>query len=717
VSGDAVLLQAPRRWASGDRVALATLATPPGPGSAPAVPPGAGSAPAAPPGPGSAPAGPPGPGSAPAGPPGAGSGDGFAAGGSLRVLLRAPARVAWPAGLGAGDVVAARGSLRPLGAGDGWLRVRGVHATVAVEAVRATGRRRGGLAGAVDGIRRRAERALTARVPAGPGALLRGMALGQDEALPARVRDEFRTAGLAHLVAASGQNVMLLAALVVLLSALLGVGLHGRLALVLAAIALYVPLAGGGPSIQRAGIMGAAGTVALLAGRPALRWHALLLAAAGTLVAGPRAAEDPGWQLSFAAVLGILLLGPRIRHGLERRGVPHAAGEAVAVTAAATLATAPLVAAHFGRTSLVALPANVLAVPAVAPAMWLGMLAAAVGQVSPAAAAVPAALAAIPAAALQALAHVAAGLPHAEAGVPAAVVAATCAAVAAGIASRRLRRPLAIAAVAAAALAAALRDPPPTPPAGVRLSVLDVGQGDATLLQDGRRAVLVDTGPRDGPILRRLREAGVGRLDALLVTHAQADHLGAAAEVLDAMPVGLLLDGRDGVREPEGARMAAVAARRRVRRVAAVAGDVVRAGRIALRVLWPPAGGAASSGATGGDPNDRAVVARADAGGLSALLTADAESPVLAGLDLRPADVLKVAHHGSADEGLPGVLARVRPSVAVVSAGRGNPYGHPVPDTLAALRATGAAVQRTDRDGTVRVTPAGARLRVEAGGR
>ena len=155
----------------------------------------------------------------------------------------------------------------------------------------------------------------------------------------------------------------------------------------LAAIALYVPLAGGGPSIQRAGVMGAAAVVAVLAGRPAARWHALLLATAITLALNPRAVQDVGWQLSFAAVVAILLLAGRARDGLVRRGLPRGLAEATALTGAATLGTAPLIAAHFGQASLVSLPANVLAAPAVAPAMWLAMLAVALGQLGTALAA------------------------------------------------------------------------------------------------------------------------------------------------------------------------------------------------------------------------------------------------------------------------------------------------------------------------------------------
>ena len=125
------------------------------------------------------------------------------------------------------------------------------------------------------------------------------------------MREDFQRSGLAHLLAVSGQNVMLLALLVLAAGALLGAGLRARLLTALALIAVYVPLAGAGPSIQRAGVMGAAGLVAALAGRPASRWYALGLAAAVTLALNPRAAGEPGWQLSFAAVVGAARAGAR----------------------------------------------------------------------------------------------------------------------------------------------------------------------------------------------------------------------------------------------------------------------------------------------------------------------------------------------------------------------------------------------------------------------
>ena len=170
--------------------------------------------------------------------------------------------------------------------------------------------------------------------------------------------------------------------------------------------------------------------------------------------------------------------------------------------------------------------------------------------------------------------------------------------------------------------------------------------------------------------------------------------------MLQALPVGLLVDGRDGVRSADGDAVGAAAAARRVPLLAPRAGQVLRIGQLSLRVLWPPPATAASH--AGADPNQRAIVLEADAAGTRTLLTADAESDVLARLPLRDVDVLKVSHHGSADPGLPALLARLHPRIAGIEVGAHNTYGHPAPPTLAALAAVPVVV-RTDRDGTVRL--------------
>lgn len=335
------------------------------------------------------------------------------AGDGERVMLRIGQDADWPPSP-TGALLDVRGRLRALGPFERHYALRGAHAAISLDAAAATGARRGGPMGAVDTIRTRAERALSSGLPRAQSALLRGMTLGQDEALDARTREDFRVSSLAHVLAASGQNVALLLALALPLLAWAGLGLRGRLVGALVLIAVYVPLAGAGPSIQRAGVMGAATTIAALAGRAASRWYALLLAAAATLLANPRASADPGWQLSFAAVAAIALLAPHARTALIARRIPVPVADAVAMSSAATLGTAPLLAVHFHQLSLVGIPANLLAAPAIAPITWLGMLAATLGQLSPRLAQPLNALNAYPLAYVAAVAHVTAKLPYAS---------------------------------------------------------------------------------------------------------------------------------------------------------------------------------------------------------------------------------------------------------------------------------------------------------------
>src|SRR4051812_40600703 len=248
----------------------------------------------------------------------------------------------------------------------------GIGEVLRADRIRPTGRRRGGAVGVLDGIRGRADSALERGTPDPEAALLRGFLLGEDDRLDPQTVDDFKRSGLAHLLAVSGDCVMLLALLGAWLLGLLGVNLRTRLFALLALIAVYVPVTGAGPSIQRAGIMGAAGVVAALAGRPRWRWYAVMLAAALTLALNPRSVSDPSWQLSFAAVIGILLFARRIRDLILEplatvRGNAHipsgapsparrAFAEGAGVTVAATLTTAPLFAHHFGAVSLSSLP-------------------------------------------------------------------------------------------------------------------------------------------------------------------------------------------------------------------------------------------------------------------------------------------------------------------------------------------------------------------------
>lgn len=596
-------------------------------------------------------------------------------------------------------------------------------------------------------IRERAEDGLGRGMPAREAELAKGFVLGEDEGIDAATEENFRRSGLSHLLAVSGQNVTLLALLAFPFLAAFGIPLRQRLLWVLALIAVYVPLTGAGPTIQRAAVMGGLGILATLAGRRSSRFYALALAAGVTLAFDPTIGADVGWQLSFAAVLGILVWARGFAEGLEQRlgrggggqgvapgrsrgsgagGLARALAEGVAVTVAATLATAPLIAFHFGTVSTTTLVANVLALPAVAPAMWLGMASAGAAQVP----GFPTELLNVPNAVLLAyIAQIAswcAGPDWAqlEVSLSGPTLAATYATLTATTLAWRYatvvrRRPArvcsrpssgrvtadswlgrALLVVAALVGALAILWPAGEPQAhvpvsGLRVTVLDVGQGDAILLQPaGAPAVLVDGGPWSGDLALKLDHAGVGRLGAAIVTHDQSDHAGGIEEILGSVPIGHLLYGRLGRSTRAAARTSATPAQQ------VFQGTTIRSGRLRLEFLWPPRELLTESPDPTADLNDLALVAIARYRGFSMLLSADAEAESVP-LDPGRVDVLKVAHHGSEDPGLAELLDRSRPALAVISVGEGNPYGHPTPATLATLAAHGVRTLRTDRGGEI----------------
>lgn len=613
-------------------------------------------------------------------------------------------------------------------------------------------------------IRGRAGEALGRGMPEREAQLARGFVLGQDDRVDSLTREDFRRSGLAHLLAVSGQNVALLALLAMPVLALLGMPLRARLLWVLALIACYVPLTGAGPSIQRAGVMGGLSVLATLAGRRSSRFYALALAMVVTLAIDPGIAGDVGWQLSFAAVLGIFLLVAPIRAAMTvRSSTPgsllRTLCDGAAMTLAATIATAPLIAFHFGQLPVLTLVANLLALPAVAPSMWLGMLAAACGQVP----GFPVeALNAFNAPLLAYIAQVAAWCGRPEwaclevhlsgAGLAASYVAIAVATLAALRLARRRRidglrhsaglrhraglrhsdgrqrrlvgskgysglgrlprRAVPVTALVLVALLGALtllvgREVSAAPVPGLRISVLDVGQGDAILFQPaGAGALLVDGGPPGQRLAAKLAGSGVDRLAAAVITHDQSDHAGGIEELLGAIPIGRLLyasAGRDVL-------LAAHAAGVPTQRVAK--GAQLHDAGLRLEAIWPPA---ELLPGRDEDPNHLALVLLARWQDFSMLLTADAEAESTP-LDPGPVDVLKVAHHGSEDSGLGFLLDRIRPRLAVISVGSGNPYGHPTPLTLAVLASHHVRTLRTDQDGEITLDVNQGAVTVDAAG-
>ena len=266
-----------------------------------------------------------------------------------------------------------------------WLRRRGVQVVVRVDRWSTVGRR-GGIGGAADRLRHALAAGQAGAGEGTRGALVTGVVLGDDQGVPQGLRDRFRASGLYHVLAVSGQNIAFVAAGMLFLAWLLGVPRWlGEIA-ALAAIGGYVLAVGASPSVVRAGIAGALGSLAWLAGRPRDRIHCLLVGAAVLLAWNPYALLDPGFQLSFSAVAAIFWLAPPASRRLVAAGVPKLLAEPVAISTACGVATAPVLWLQFHAVPLLSVPANALAGPAVAPLLGCALLAALLHPVLPAAA-------------------------------------------------------------------------------------------------------------------------------------------------------------------------------------------------------------------------------------------------------------------------------------------------------------------------------------------
>jgi competence protein ComEC len=294
-----------------------------------------------------------------------------------------------------------------------WLRRHGVHVVLNVDEWTLVGRR-GGLGGIADRLRTRLAKAIAPGLAGERRAVLEGIVLGDDEALTDDLRDDFRAAGLYHLLAVSGQNVVLVAGGVLVLAWLLGINRWIGEAGALAGIGAYVLAVGAQPSVVRAGIAGALASLAWMAGRLGDAWYTLLLGAIALLAYNPYLVFDPGFELSFAAVAAIFTLVPRLTTRLEGYPLPRFVRIAVAVSTACGAATAPILWLQFGALPLLTVPANALAEPAIPILLGLAFVTAGAGVVSPSAAAFLAWLNGWIAAYLALCAHTIGSLPFAQ---------------------------------------------------------------------------------------------------------------------------------------------------------------------------------------------------------------------------------------------------------------------------------------------------------------
>ncbi|HWM05061.1 MAG TPA: ComEC/Rec2 family competence protein, partial [Actinophytocola sp.] len=550
-----------------------------------------------------------------------------------------------------------------------------------------------------------------------PAGLLPGLVVGDTDTLSRQVEEEFKTAGLAHLLAVSGTNLAIVCVAVLLLLRAIRVGPRGAAAGAMLALVAFVVLAGPEPSVLRAGVMGAVGLLALAIGRERAALPALGTAVVVLVLWDPAMAVSFGFALSVLATAGLVLLAPRWADRLAARGVPRGLAEALAVPAAAHLVTAPVVAGMAGQVSLVAVLANLLAALVVAPATVLGVLAALVAPVWPWLAELLVRLAGPEVDWLILVARHGSRVPGAAIDWPSGwwggLLLLGCVSLLVVVLRRRQLRVLVGAALTGLLIVVipVRVIAPGWPPPGWAMVACDVGQGDALVLATGEagRAVVVDAGPEPGPLAGCLDRLDVSRVPLVVLSHLHADHVGGLDAVLDGRAVGAV--GVGPARAPDWAW-------EEVRSKAAAAGVPIVQLDAGRRMAWPglsievlaPTGRELmpTADADGTEINNASVVLRAATPAGRILLSGDVELTAQANLlssraDLA-AEVIKVPHHGSRYT-TPELFAAIRPRIAVVSVGVGNRYGHPSPFTLRALSRVGTLIVRTDTAGDAAIVP------------
>ena len=575
-------------------------------------------------------------------------------------------------------------------------------------------------------MRRQTRRIIEERYEPAHAALMAGLLLGDRGGIGDEVLEDFRDAGIMHILAVSGLHAGIILLIVFMPLERLRYPLRAAIALLV--LWSFAAMTGLAPPVVRAALMSTLFLGGVVLQRRSDPVNALAAAALIILLLDPLALFGLSFQLSFAAVLGILLFHERVRGALLRPLPRRMRGNAarvpanlLALTISAQSLSLPLLAGSFGQVSPSGLLVNLPAVPMVFLAVTCGACSIATGALGW----LSLRFAAVAGTALDVIllsADAAVRLPFATLTIPHLPAAAWFGYLAMlvwlGSSEGRLKQKLAIAAACAITMIACMRAAPQEP-AVLRVAFLDVGQGDAAVIHlPGGEAVLVDAGAADKRydsgervILPYLRRCGIRRLHALVVTHPDNDHRGGSRAVLDALPTANIVLGGRWPDDGEAGDLL-----RRMRSSGAVMHDMRAGSRMtlpgdaALYVLSPPADSLLESS------NEHSIVFRLDYGRTRFLFTGDADVAAEQRMlrrygDFLRADVLKVGHHGSATSSANAFVAQVRPRFAVISAGRNNRFGHPDGGVGARLLESGAHILRTDVAGAVLLESDGKNVR------
>ena len=551
--------------------------------------------------------------------------------------------------------------------------------------------------------------------------LVAGLAIGEISALSPELEEQMRIVSLTHLVAVSGSNCAIVVGMVYLIAVSLRFGRAGRTVISLAALGLYVLLIGPDPSVLRAGVMAASVIVMIALGRRTWALNALAITAIILLVADPWLAVEFGFGLSVLATAGILLLAPAMAGKLSSRmPVPLALG--LSVTLAAQLFCLPLLMQLQPGLPTYSVIANLLAGPMVAPVTVLGMIALVLTPVAPPLVSMVSWVASLGTWVIEAVAIFFSGLPVAyfpwATGWPATILSVLLIfAVAAWLRSDSVRikqlgiGALVVVAVATISVPAASEILPKSwPLRNWTLVACDVGQGDAFVIQSQGRTAVIDVGSDDELINRCLAELKISRIDLLVLSHFDFDHVGGIRGAIKNRTVSTSIisgfpDDRPATREALD-----LLAKRKARLITAEPTISGKLGEFAWRILAP-----SKEATEAKDSNDASVVMIFSSPDYDLLLLGDlgeagqqriknSATGILSRSD-KPL-ILKVSHHGSNDQSA-ALHESLRPELAVISVGEQNGYGHPGKQLLDLLGRSGSQVLRTDQHGSLAISVVG----------
>ena len=547
---------------------------------------------------------------------------------------------------------------------------------------------------------------------------IEGVTLGKQNLMDPSIDSDLRGCGLSHIVAVSGLHVGSAAMIVLGLMSMLGAGRRSRYICAGIMAVFVLALANFRPSATRAAIMAGLCFSGVILGRD---YDSLVgLSVAGILILGtnPRTLFDPGFQFSFAAALGIVLaVRNRSRSGGRLRLF-------LTVCAGAQLGVLPIMILKGEGIPVTAVAANLIVVPLVGPLLftsWGAALATTVfTPLGKTVAMAPGGVARFILSTASVMSRVPrAGVIGGLAGFGGMLMYTAGLVV---IARRAKRGAPLLRPVALLTSAVLLMLVPSLPIVGFRASdrvtFLDVGQGDAVLIQDRYgAAVLVDGGPDERTIMSKLQSRGITHLDLAVCSHPHSDHLAGLVEVLREMPVGRLMDaGVDPGSSGVYSELLKVVRQKRIPRTVAREGQSVTVSPgINMEVVYAPEGLQDAPE----NINDCSVVMIADLEGARVLLPGDIESTgqqeLLGSHPDLSCDVLKVPHQGARNAATPELLDSCRPSLAVISVEKGNRYGHPSARSLSLLGDRGIGVFRTDEQGDITISVANGKMGVTTG--